>query len=66
MLVETREITDDWTRVRSYWMIIEDCQVQDVRFDTALYPGRELTDLLHKAGVEKLDCSALCSALRTI
>jgi SAM-dependent methyltransferase len=54
MLVETREITDDWTRTRSHLMIIDDRQVEHVHFTAALYSGRELSDLLHKAGFDKV------------
>jgi SAM-dependent methyltransferase len=50
--VSTREIIDDWYRIRSHWLLIRDQKVTEVSFDTALYAGRELADLLKKAGFE--------------
>jgi len=48
--VQTREIIDDWYRIRSRWFLIRDQKVTETSFDTALYSGRELADLLKKAG----------------
>ena len=52
--VETREVIDDWYRIRSRWFLIRDQKVTEVSFETALYSGRELADLLKKAGFEKV------------
>ena len=52
VLVQTREITDDWYRIRSRWFLIRGQSVTEVHFDHALYSGRELADLLKKAGFE--------------
>jgi SAM-dependent methyltransferase len=52
--VQTREIIDDWYRIRSHWFLIWDQKVTEVTFDTSLYSGRELTDLLKKAGFENV------------
>jgi SAM-dependent methyltransferase len=52
--VQRREITDDWSRVRSHWMLIRNDKVRHFRFDHTLYSGRELTDLLQRAGFEKI------------
>ena len=52
--VQTREIVDDWYRIRSHWMLLRDQKVTEVRFDTTLYSGRELADLLKKAGFERV------------
>jgi hypothetical protein len=54
LFVQMREIIDDWYRIRSHWVLIRDDQVTHVRFDTALYSGRELTDLLVRAGFGKV------------
>ena len=54
ILVQTREITDDWYRIRSHWWLIRDHQVTEIRFDNALYSGRELADLLKKTGFERV------------
>jgi SAM-dependent methyltransferase len=52
--VQTREIIDDWYRIRSHWFLIRDQKVTEASFDTALYSGRELADLLKQAGFEKV------------
>ena len=52
--VQTREIMDDWYRIRSKWFLIRNQKVTEISFDTALYSGRELADLLKKAGFEKV------------
>ena len=52
ILVQMREITDDWSRIRSHWLVIRDHEVRHIRFDHALYSGRELADLLFRAGFE--------------
>jgi SAM-dependent methyltransferase len=54
ILVQTREITDDWYRIQSHWLLIRDHQVTEIRFDNALYSGRELADLLKKTGFERV------------
>jgi SAM-dependent methyltransferase len=52
VLVQAREITDDWYRIRSHWFLIRGQSVTEAHFDHALYSGRELADLLKKAGFE--------------
>ena len=52
--VQTREIIDDWYRIRSHWFLIRDQKVTETSFDTALYSGRELADLLKKAGFDNV------------
>ena len=52
--VSTREIIDDWYRIRSHWFLIRDGKVAEVQFDNALYSGREMADLLKEAGFEKV------------
>jgi len=54
ILVQTREIIDDWYRIQSHWLLIRDHQVTEIRFDNALYSGRELADLLKKTGFERV------------
>jgi SAM-dependent methyltransferase len=52
--VSTREIIDDWYRIRSHWFLIRDRKVTETSFDTALYSGRELAHLLKKTGFEQV------------
>jgi SAM-dependent methyltransferase len=54
MSVQIREIAEDWYRIRSHWLIIRNQNVTEIRFDNALYSGRELADLLKKAGFERV------------
>ena len=53
-LSRAKEIAEDWYRIRSHWLIIRNQNVTEVRFDNALYSGRELADLLKKAGFERV------------
>lgn len=48
--VQSREIIDDWYRIRTRLFLIRDQKVTEASFDTALYSGRELADLLKRAG----------------
>ncbi|MBV8215978.1 MAG: class I SAM-dependent methyltransferase [Verrucomicrobia bacterium] len=52
--VQTREIIDDWYRIRSRWFLIRDDKVTEAAFDTALYSGRELANLLKQAGFDNV------------
>jgi SAM-dependent methyltransferase len=54
MVVQIREIVDDWYRIRTHWVIVQGQKVTEVRFDNTLYSGRELADLLKKAGFERV------------
>jgi SAM-dependent methyltransferase len=54
MLIQIREVIDDWYRIRSHWLLVRDRKVTEVRFDNTLYSGRELADLLKKAGFERV------------
>jgi SAM-dependent methyltransferase len=52
--VQSREIIDDWYRIRTRWFLIRDQKITEASFDTALYSGRELADLLKRAGFEQV------------
>jgi SAM-dependent methyltransferase len=54
MVVQIREIVDDWYRIRTHWLLVQGQKVTEVRFDNTLYSGRELADLLKKAGFERV------------
>jgi len=54
MAVQIREIIDDWYQIRTHWVIVQGQKVTEVRFDNTLYSGRELADLLKKAGFERV------------
>jgi SAM-dependent methyltransferase len=50
LLVERREIFDDWTRIRNEWIVIKGKRARTFRFHHTLYSGQELRTLLEQAG----------------
>ena len=50
LLVQRREIFDDWTRIRNEWLLIRDEQVRSFKFHHTLYSGQELKDRLLRVG----------------
>lgn len=52
VLVDRREIYDDWTRVKGEWILIREGNCRTFQVDLALYSGQELKDLLVKAGFD--------------
>jgi SAM-dependent methyltransferase len=49
-LVQRRALTDDCSRVRSEWLLVKNGKVITHKFDHFIYSGRELKDLLLRAG----------------
>ena len=50
MLVEQRQIIDDWSRVRNEWTIIRNGKARKFSFQLNLYSGHELREKLQGAG----------------
>jgi SAM-dependent methyltransferase len=50
LMIEVREIFDDWTRIRNEWLLIKGSRVQRFKFHHTLYSGQELKDRLRAAG----------------
>ena len=50
LIVQRREIFDDWTRIRVEWLLVRDQQVRSFKFHHTLYSGQELKDRLSQAG----------------
>jgi SAM-dependent methyltransferase len=50
MMVEQRQIIDDWSRVRIEWTIIEKSRVRKFVFHLNLYSGQELRGKMEMAG----------------
>lgn len=50
LLVQRREITDDWSRIQNEWVLVRDDTAITHRFEHAIYSGRELKDRLQQAG----------------
>jgi len=50
VLVERREIVDDWTRIKNEWILIRKDKAITFRFTLCLYSGQELRDMLNSVG----------------
>ena len=50
LLVQRREIYEDWTRIRNQWTLIEGDKAATFRFHHTVYSGQELRDRLLDAG----------------
>jgi len=50
VLIERREILDDWTRIRNEWLLLKNNRVKRFPFQNNVYSGRELGDRLELAG----------------
>lgn len=48
--VERHEIIDNWTRIKSRWILIRDDAVQRFEYCVRIYSGQELMDLLRDVG----------------
>lgn len=54
LLLEQREIVDDWRRVRNRWIIFRDGGRYELEFSLRLYGAAELTDLLRDVGFSEV------------
>lgn len=50
LLVERREVCEDWTRLKNQWTVIENDKATTFRFEHTVYSGQELRDRLLDAG----------------
>lgn len=50
LLVQRREIYDDWTRIRNQWTLIEGDKATTFEFHHTVYSGQELRERLLEAG----------------
>ncbi len=50
LLIQRREIFDDWTRIRNQWILIEGGKATMFRFQHTVYSGQELRDRLLDTG----------------
>jgi SAM-dependent methyltransferase len=55
LLIERREILEDWSRIRNTWIILRDGRAQDYSFEHTIYSAQELKNLLADAGFESVD-----------
>jgi SAM-dependent methyltransferase len=54
LLVERREIFDDWSRIRNEWILIKDGQVTTFKFHNTIYSAQELKDRIHHIGFRQV------------
>lgn len=55
LLVERREIFDDWTRIRNEWILIKGNQAKSYKLSHTLYSGQELKDRLLAVGFRNVE-----------
>ena len=54
ILVERREVLDDWSRIRNEWIVIEGDTATTFQFEISIYSGQELKDRLYEAGFNEV------------
>jgi SAM-dependent methyltransferase len=54
LMINRREIFDDWTRIRNEWILLRGGDVQTFEFHHTVYSGQELRDRLEDAGFESV------------
>lgn len=50
LVVQRREIFDEWTRIRNEWIFIKGSEIQTFKFHHTLYSGQELKDRIREVG----------------
>ena len=50
LIFQRPQIRDDWTRIRSEWMLVKDGRSRSFTFEHTIYSGRELKDRLLSCG----------------
>jgi hypothetical protein len=54
LLIQRHEICEDWTRCRNEWILVKDRAAKTFKFQTRLYSGQEMKDILQRAGFEEV------------
>jgi hypothetical protein len=54
LLIECREVCEDWTRCRNEWILVKGGTAKSFKFQTRLYSGQELKDIMRQAGFEEV------------
>lgn len=54
MVVQRSEIFDDWTRIKSEWVIIKGSQAKTFTLHHTIYSGQELKDRMEQVGFESI------------
>jgi len=50
LLIERHEIREDWTRCRNEWILVKNGTAKTFNFQTRLYSGQEMKDIMRRAG----------------
>jgi SAM-dependent methyltransferase len=53
-LIQRHEICEDWTLCRNEWILVKDETARTFNFQTRLYSGQEIKDILLRAGFEEV------------
>jgi hypothetical protein len=54
LLIERHEICEDWTRCRNEWILVKGATAKSFKFQTRLYSGQEMKDIMRRAGFEEV------------
>ena len=54
MIIERHEISENWTRGRSEWILVKGETAKSFRLQIRLYSGQEMKELMQKAGFEEV------------
>ncbi|MEQ9399699.1 MAG: methyltransferase domain-containing protein [Longimicrobiales bacterium] len=54
ILVQHREVLDDWTRLRATWLLVDGATAERFGFTVWIYSGSELRSMLDAAGFESV------------
>lgn len=55
LVIERREVRDDWSRIRDTWIMLKDGMAREFRFEHTVYSAQELKDRLAEAGFSKVE-----------
>src|SRR5215475_13243477 len=55
LLIERHEIREDWTRCQNEWILVKDGTAKTFNFQTRLYSGQEMKDIMRRAGFEEIE-----------
>lgn len=55
ILVQRREIFDDWSRIRNEWILIKEGEAKSFKFHHTIYSGQELKDRLMQVGFQRVN-----------
>lgn len=55
LVINRREIFDDWTRIRNEWILLRGTEVKSFKFHHTIYSGQELRDHLKGAAFKNVE-----------